>query len=176
MATWYSIPSPTVVRGRPGKRGGRRHARRRWAAARDELNPAGCCPQVASDAAPGPRPRRQAARGLPGQPAESGRAGSPLAGPAPTRAAGSAAASSPNPSELEPEASLPAPPTRPPPDSLHSERPRAARPDSTQASQPASRRGGATVTKPTASARSATAATGFPLLFGSARCRRRRDQ
>lgn len=112
--TWYSIPSSTVVRGRPGERGGRRQARRRWAVARDELSPAGCCPQVASDAAPGPRPRRQAARGLPGQPAESGRAGSPPAGSAPTRAAGSASASSPNPSELQPAASLPAPPAGPP--------------------------------------------------------------
>lgn len=112
--TWYSIPSSTVVRGRPGERGGRRQARRRWAVARDELSPAGCCPQVASDAAPGPRPRRQAARGLPGQPAESGRAGSPPARSAPTRAAGSVAASSPNPSELQPAASLPAPPAGPP--------------------------------------------------------------
>lgn len=90
----------------------------------------------------------------------------------------------PRPPPASPPSSNPRPPylrlrpARPPPDSLHSERPRAARPDSTQASQPASRRGGATVTKPTASARSATAATGFPLLFGSARrrLRRRRDQ
>lgn len=153
-------PSPGRGEGRPGERGGRRRARRRWAAARDELSPAGCCPQVASDAARGPRPRRQppgpfraSLRICPGWV-------SSRAGPPPTQAAGSAEASSPS-----PDPSLPASPARPPRGGLHSERPRAARPDPTrpkQASQPASRRGGATVTKPAASARSATAATGFP--------------
>lgn len=54
--------------------------------------PAGCIRRRS-----GPPPAPPAARGLPSQPADSGRAGSPRAGPAPTRAAGLAAASTPDP-------------------------------------------------------------------------------
>ncbi|KAM7339853.1 hypothetical protein ACRRTK_000468 [Alexandromys fortis] len=160
-------PFPDWGEGRPGrgeKHGGRRQARRRWAAARDELSPAGCCPQVASDAAPGPRPRHQ--------PPGAFRASLPIrAGPGlvgPGRRLRKRRAP-PRPPPPIPPSESPRPPylhlrpARPPPGGLHSERPRAARPDPTQASQPARRRGGATVTKPAASARSATAATtGFP--------------
>lgn len=172
---------PRLGRGAPGEggeRGGRRQARRRWAAARDELSPAGCCPQVASDAAPGPRPRHQ--------PPGASRASLPIrAGPGlvgPGRRLLKRRAP-PRPPPPTPPSENPRPPylrlrpARPPPGGLHSERPRAARPDPTQASQPARRRGGATVTKPAASACSATAATtGFPPPRRVRALPRRRDQ
>ncbi|XP_073880825.1 uncharacterized protein [Macaca fascicularis] len=164
--------------GRPGQRGGRRAAPRRWAAARNELSvpAAGCCRQVASDAARRRRPRLQPRGAFPSQPAFWGRGWV-----SPSRARAQASGRHRR-GLLLPDlrapaaASLPAPPARLPPGGLHSERPRAVRPEPTQASQPASQRGGATVTKPAASARSAAAATGFPSSPGRARRRRHPDQ
>lgn len=121
-------PGP-AARGARGERGGRRVAPRRWAAARDELSgPAGCCRQVASDAARGRRPRRWPRGAFPASrppqagPGLLGPARQPGERPAPPRPP-------PLPSARPPAASLPAPPARPPPGGLHSERPRAARRD-----------------------------------------------
>lgn len=113
--------------GRPGERGGRRAAPGRWAATRDELSPAGCCPQVASDAARGPRPRLE--------PRGAFRAKRPPpAGPGPISREQPARPRPPPPPLSRPPtaAPLPAPPARPPPGGLHTERPRAARPDPTR--------------------------------------------
>nr|XP_054528896.1 translation initiation factor IF-2-like [Pan troglodytes] len=158
---------PARREGRLGQRGGRRAAPQRWAAARNELSvPAGCCRQVASDAARRRRPRLQPRVAFPGQPAVWGR-GWVSPSRARTQSSGRRRRGLLLPVLRAPAAaSLPAPPARLPPGGLHSERPRAVRPEPTQASQPASQLGGATVTKPATSARSAAAATGFPYSPG----------
>lgn len=162
-----SSPAPPrprpAARGARGERGGRRAAPRLWAAARDELSgPAGCCRQVASDAARGRRPRRGPRGAFPAS--RPPQAGPGLLGPglhpgerpAPPRPPPLPSARPPARGLLTCASSPPAP-RRPP---LRAAPRGAAR--RTQASQPASQRGGATVTKPAASARSAATATGFP--------------